>query len=195
MAGKGNRMAIPVPDRHPLRQLFGRITERNFAEALGWPDFQVTEYVSNLLLEFIHVDRLSQITNHEGEPVETVVELLYEAESHSQQSQVEKEKEIHRHIGDLTLFLAGLFPEYCHRIKCSNLIHHKDFLVDYVKAGKRSYGIVANYQDPEDKNPPSLFQNLSTNFELCVAGLGFVRLDLDRFQDSGPNQGASTLFH
>ncbi len=185
----------PIPERHPLRLLFGRLTERNFSEALGWPDFQVTDYVSNLLLEFIHTDHLNRIKNHEGEPVETVVELLYEAESHGQQSPDEKERDIHRHIGDLTLFLAGLFPEYCSRIKCSNLIHHKDFLVDYVKAGKRSYGIVASHQNPQDKNPPSLFQSLSTNFELCVAGLGFVRLDLNRYQDSTFIQGQDILLH
>ncbi len=103
----------PIPDHHPLKQLFGRLTERNFSEALGWPNFEVTDYVANLLLEFIHTDQLSRIANHEGEPVETVVELLYEAEDHSQHSSAEKECDIHRHIGDLTLFLAGLFPEYC----------------------------------------------------------------------------------
>ena len=188
-------MTTQIPEQHPLRHLLGRLTERNFAEALGWPDFQVTDYVSNLLLEFIHIDQLARIKNHEGEPVETVVELLYEAEAQSQQSSVEKEREIHRHIGDLTLFLAGIFPEYCNRIKCSGLIHHKDFLVDYVKAGKRSYSIVATYQDPQAKNPPSLFQTLSTNFELCVAGLGFVRLDLNRFQDPNVKQGKNILLH
>lgn len=185
----------PIPARHPLRQLFGRLTERNFTEALGWPNFEVTEYVSNLLVEFTHIDNLTRIKNHDGEPVETVVELLYEAEVGAQQSVAEKEREIHRHIGDLTLFLAGLFPEYCRRIKCSGLIHHKDFLVDYVKAGKRSYNIVATIQDPKSQEPPSLFQTLSSNFELCVAGLGFVRLDLDRFQDPNYRRGKDILLH
>jgi hypothetical protein len=185
----------PIPDHHPLKQLFGRLTERNFSEALGWPNFQVTDYVANLLLEFIHSDQLSRIANHKGESVETVVELLYEAESHNQHSSVEKECAIHRHIGDLTLFLAGVFPEYCRHIKSSGLIHHKDFLVDYVKAGKRSYSIVATHQDPQAKNPPSLFQTLSTNFELCVAGLSFVRLDLDRFQESPTDHAQPILYH
>ena len=175
-------METAVPEHHPLRELFGTLTERTFTEALGWPDFQVTEYVSNLLVEFAHVDQLAQIRSQEGQTVETVVELLYEAESRTQDSDVDKERDVHRHIGDLTLFMAGLFPEYLSYMKCSGLIHHKDFLVDYVKAGKRSYGIVATYQGPEDKEPPALFQTLSTNFELCVAGLGFVRLDLDRMQ-------------
>jgi hypothetical protein len=79
--------------------------------------------------------------------------------------------------------MAGLFPEYLRRLKSSGLIYHKDFLVDYVKTGKRSYGLVAEYgeYDPEQDSP--LFRKLSENFELCVTGLGFVRSDLDRMQD------------
>ena len=55
--------------------------------------------------------------------------------------------------------------------------------MDYVKTGKRSYGLVAEYgnYDPEQDSP--LFRKLSENFELCVTGLGFVRSDLDRMQD------------
>ncbi|MGB0911312.1 MAG: hypothetical protein ACPGYT_13195, partial [Nitrospirales bacterium] len=104
-------------------------------------------------------------------------------------------RDVHRHIGDLTLFMAGVFPEYLSYMKCSGLIHHKDFLVDYVKAGKRSYGIVATYQDHDDKEPPELFQSLSTNFELCVAGLGFVRLDLDRLQNPAYRQSKDILLN
>ncbi len=188
-------MATVVPEHHPLRQLFGTLTERSFTEALGWPDFQVTGYVSNLLVEFSHIDQLAQIRNQEGQTLEDVVELLYEAEMFHQEADGDKERDVHRHIGDLTLFMAGLFPEYLSYMKCSGLIHHKDFLVDYVKAGKRSYGIVAQYQDPEDKQPASLFQSLSTNFELCVAGLGFVRLDLDRMQSPSYSQAKDILLN
>ena len=188
-------METRISENHPLRQLFGRLTERSFTEALGWPDFHVTDYVSNLLVEFAHVDHLTRIKNQQGESVDTVVELLYEAESLNQNFSIDREREVHRHIGDLTLFMAGLFPEYLSHIKCSNLIHHKDFLVDYVKAGKRSYGIVATYPEPDSKEPPSLFQTLSANFELCVAGLGFVRLDLDRMQDPAYRKAKDILLH
>jgi hypothetical protein len=87
------------------------------------------------------------------------------------------------HIGDFTLFMTGLFPEYLRRLKSVGRIYHKDFLVDYVKTGKRSYGLVAEYgrYDPEQDSP--LFRKLSENFELCVTGLGFVRSDFDRMQD------------
>jgi len=176
-------METSVPEHHPLRKLFGTLTERNFTETLGWPDFNVTDYLSNLLVEFSHIDHLHQIKNQQGESVETVVELLYETESLPDSSPQERERELHRHIGDLTLFLMGLFPEYLALIKARGEIYHKDYLVDYVKAGKRSYGIVATIEYGESPQHQALFQKLSTNFELCVTGLGFVRQDLNRLQN------------
>jgi hypothetical protein len=80
--------------------------------------------------------------------------------------------------------MAGLFPEYLRRLKTASLIYHKDFLVDYVKTGKRSYGMVAQFHEGDISDRRILFQKLSENFELCVTGLGFVRNDLDRLKDS-----------
>ncbi len=188
-------MEASISKHHPLRQLFGVLTEKNFAETLGWADFNVTHYLANLLVEFAHVDQLHCIKSRQGESIESVVDLLFETESFEDTLDVERERVVHRHIGDLTLFMAGLFPEYLSRIKASGLIHHKDFLVDYVKAGKRSYGIVATYQGEEPQETPALFQKLSANFELCVTGLGFVRLDLDRMQVPSYRKAKDILLH
>ena len=68
-------MRTQVPPRHPLRQLFGALTERSFTEHLGWPDLNVTSYVSNLLVEFTHSDQLYKIRNQQGQPVDTVMDL------------------------------------------------------------------------------------------------------------------------
>ncbi len=176
-------MEHSIPRNHPLRQLFGALTEKSFTEHLGWPDLNVTEYVSNLLVEFSHTDQLYKIQNKQGRPVDSVVEMLFESELLLEAHTLDREREVHRHIGDFTLFMAGLFPEYLRRLKTAGLIYHKDFLVDYVKTGKRSYGLVADYgvYDPDQDSP--LFRKLSENFELCVTGLGFVRSDLDRMQD------------
>lgn len=187
-------MEAVVPQHHQLRQLLGRLTERSFTEALGWPDFNVTEYLANLLVEFAHIDSLYRIKDQQGKSVETVVELLYETELLNNNHSHEREREIHRHIGDLTLFIAGLFPEYLSYLKTQKLVYHTDFLVDYMKAGKRSYGIVAALQQGKLRGHPSLFQKLSSNFELCVAGLGFVRKDLERMQNSRYQTGKDILF-
>jgi hypothetical protein len=181
-------MESRIPEHHPLRRLFGALTEKSFAEKLRWPDFNVTGYVSNLLVEFTHTDRLYQIRNQHGDEVDTLVDMLYESEVLLRAHSLDRELEVHRHIGDFTLFMAGLFPEYLRRLKSASMIYHKDFLVDYVKTGKRSYGIVAQSgqqsEDEELKDRGPLFRKLSENFELCVTGLGFVRHDLDRMQDS-----------
>ncbi|MBW8056051.1 MAG: hypothetical protein FVQ76_12185, partial [Nitrospira sp.] len=70
-------MASQIPEHHPLRRLFGALTEKSFAETLGWPDLKVTEYVSNLLVEFTHTDQLYRIRNQQGKRVGTVVDLLF----------------------------------------------------------------------------------------------------------------------
>jgi hypothetical protein len=179
-------MDRPVSDHHPLRHLFGSLAERVFAEKLGWADFNVTGYLSTLLVDFTHVDHVYRLRNSRGESVQAVVEMLYESEVTHEASSFERERDVHQHIGDFTLFMAGLFPEYLKRIKTAGLIYHKDFLVDYIKTGKRSYRMVADFGDsPDDhdtRNSP-LFRKLAENFELCVLGLGYIRGDLDRMQD------------
>jgi len=192
-------MEARIPEHHPLRQLFGTLAEKAFTEKLGWPDFNVSEYVSTLLVDFTHQDRLNRIKSARGERVEAVVDLLYESEVTQGARTFEREREVHRHIGDFTLFMAGLFPEYLKRIKTAGLIYHKDFLVDYIKTGKRSYRMVAEFglepRSADEQPSPPLFRKLSENFELCVVGLGFIRGDLDRMQDPRYHQARRFLLN
>jgi hypothetical protein len=183
-----------ISEHHPLRKLFSALTERRFVETLGWPDQTVTGYVANLLVDFAHTDRFYKIRNQRGKQLDTVVELLYESEVLLDAQTLDREQEVHRHIGDFTLFMAGLFPEYLTRLKSASMIHHQDFLVDYVKTGKRSYGIVARCEQASDDRAP-LFRRLSDNFELCVAGLGFVRGDLDRMKDPSYRRAKDILLN
>lgn len=188
-------MAMPIPERHPLRLLFSNLTEKSFFEKLGWADVNVAEYVTNLLVEFTHVDNLYRIRSHEDKAVDTVVDLLYESEVLFQAQSMDRERDVHRHIGDFTLFMAGLFPEYLRRLKTAGIIYHKDFLVDYVKTGKRSYGIVAQSGAGDAEHRTPLFRKLSENFELCVTGLGFVRSDLDQLKDPAYRQARDILLN
>ena len=57
------------------------------------------------------------------------------------------EREVRKHIGDYTLFLTGLVPEYVASLPCRGL--RLDSLVDYVKAGKESYRIVLSFDQFE----------------------------------------------
>jgi len=136
---------------------------------------------------------------YQVESPEAVVDLLYESEVTHEAGSFEREREVHQHIGDFTLFMAGLFPEYLKRIKTAGLIYHKDFLVDYIKTGKRSYRMAAEFglepRSTEERPSPPLFRKLSENFELCVVGLGFIRGDLDRMQDEGYRKARRLLLN
>ena len=101
-------MRTQVPPRHPLRQLFGALTEKSFTEHLGWLDLNVTSYVSNLLVDFTHTDHLYKIRNQHDQPVDTVVDLLFESEVLLQAQSMDRERDVHRHIGDFTLFMTCL---------------------------------------------------------------------------------------
>jgi hypothetical protein len=99
-------METRIPEHHPLRRLFGALTEKNFAVLLGWPDVNITEYVSNLLVEFTHADQLYRIRNKAGDKVDAVVDMLFESEVLLEAESLDREREVHRHIGDFTLFMG-----------------------------------------------------------------------------------------
>jgi len=91
---------------------------------------------------------------------------------------VEREREIRRHIGDFTLFFTGMFPESLRYRRRNPLC--LDHFVDYLKAGKESYMIVAQYSWGSYAKVATLFKKLAANFDLCAVGLNFVKEGLDR---------------
>src|SRR4029078_7383539 len=102
-------MGSSLPARHPLRQLFSTLTEKTFTEHLGWPDLNVTTYVTNLLVDFTRTDQLFKITKRQDQTVDSVVYLLFESEVLLEAQSLDRERDVHQHIGDFTLFMAGGF--------------------------------------------------------------------------------------
>ena len=81
-------------------------------------------------------------------------------------------RRMHRHIGDLTLFWLGVYPEIAKRMRQGRA----DSLIDYCDQGKKNY-YIASTLPPAAEEPATddVLQRLSDNFELCVYGLGEVR--------------------
>ena len=88
-------MPSPVSQHHPLRRLFGTLTEKSFTEKLGWPDLNVTEYVSNLLVEFTDVEKVYRIRTQHGRPIDTVLDLLFESEVLFEAQSIDRERDVH----------------------------------------------------------------------------------------------------
>jgi len=97
-------MESGIPQHHPLRRLFNALTERSFSEKLGWPDLNITQYVANLLVEFTHTNQLYKVRNQRDQRVDTVIDLLYESEVLLGAQSLDRERDVHQHIGDFTLF-------------------------------------------------------------------------------------------
>ena len=131
----------------------------------------LTSYVSELLVDFTHIDRFSAIRNAEGKRLDQVAAMLAVASEEESEATADRDLTVYRRIGDYTLFWTGLYPEQLGRARCESA----DLLLDYVAQGKRSYSIVSDLAAEDDAPPSSLFRRLSEDFEFCIYGLGLVR--------------------
>jgi len=164
---------------HPLRKLFAEFVSKSFHHQIHHYDSEMTQYLTDLLTGFTYAERLYKIRDAAGRRLDDVGELLIESNPLLAASSFDREREVRKHIGNYTLFFTGLFPEYLKRPRRSLRL---DYFVDYVKAGKESYGVVSKFDQFEYRKVAPLFRRLSENVELCVFGLNLVRDELRRMQ-------------
>jgi hypothetical protein len=174
---RGRVKELRISPNHPLRRLFADLITR---EIPGDPE--VAAYVSDLLIDFVHVDNLYRIRNCRGKRLEDVGEMLLESNPVLDAPSFDREREVRKHIGDYTLFLTGMFPEYVATLPRRGL--RLDSLVDYVKAGKESYRIVGAFDQFEYRHVALLFRRLAEQFEYCMHGLNRVKCDLEALREA-----------
>lgn len=162
------------PD-HPLRQYFSGVTEQTFMTDLGVADPPLVDYLSDLLSRFVHVDAIYKLRSSAGRRLEEVAQMLMEAEAMPPEGRTNRE--LHRHIGDFTLFWTGVYPEMLKRL-CSPM--SKDHFIDYCEQGKRSYYIASTFEEEPYREESPILRRLSERFELCAFGLTKVRHEWDR---------------
>jgi len=151
-----------------IRRYFAGITEQTFHADLGVTDTEMVDYLTDLLTRFIRSDAVYRVRNLTGRPLSEVAAMLLEAEERIGDAR----REVHRHIGDFILFWAGCYPESLPKMKRRSA----DALIDYCSQGKRSYRIASRIPtDPQTPAPGPVLERISSEFELCVYGLGEVR--------------------
>ena len=177
-----------IREDHPLRRLFAGLVENAFCTQVGVCDPALTAYLSDLLVNFTHVDRLSIIRNVEDRRLDQIAAMLTVLSGEQSVEPIERDRTTYQQIGDYTLFWAGVYPEQLKRAAR----HPSDVLFDYVSCGKRSYAIVSRLVDEDDAPPSSLFRHLSEEFESCLYGLGLVRRGWEE-SDTPPGGRAGEL--
>ena len=179
MRDKG--VSTMVSESHPLQKFFLELVGRHYAEEIGIRDPQIVGYVAHLLAEFCDMEQLLKIRNATGRALSDVGEMLLESDPvFGPAPSFDRERQVRKHIGDYTLFFAGMFPESINHFR---LRHYRlENFVDWMKAGKESYYVVSKFDVFEYTKVAPLFANLSQHFEQCVYGLNCVKNDLQEMQ-------------
>ena len=150
-----------------LRRFFSGVTEYAFHARLGVADPPLVDYIAELLVRFVRSDELYRVRSPRGQRLTQVADMLAEA----QHREGPARRQVHRHIGDFTLFWTGVYPEVAEGMRRGS----KDALIDYQEQGKRAYWIASTIPVEVATVEDEILQRLSEQFELCVYGLGEVR--------------------
>jgi hypothetical protein len=170
---------LNIEKDHPLRKLFRKALDFGFRlNALS--DTKIEGYIEEqILCEFIHVENLYRIRNAADKRLEDIADMLAEGDILLNAQSVSREFQVHKHIGDYTLFMLGMFPSALSRRKGKEfimgriIVPNANLLDHYMLQGKRSYKIASKFTHRE------LFLELSSNYLLYKNVLELVRIYLE----------------
>ncbi len=163
-----------------LWRYFAGLAEYVFQAELGVADPPLVDYVSGLLMRFVRSDAMHRVRNPTGQPLTEVTEMLVEANARIGNAR----RDVHRHIGDFTLFWAGVYPEM---LRAKQASASKDHFIDYCSQGKRAYLIASSIEtDDDDAAPAEILERLSFDFDLCAYGLREIRREWERRDGETP---------
>lgn len=168
----------------PLDRFFTGLSEYVFHSKLGVVDPQMVDYISSLLIRFTRNETHNKLRLRDGRLVSEVMTMMAEA----QKRVGEAKREIHRYIGDYTLFWSGLYPE---ALSCSPEEEHSDHFVNYCAQGKRAYQIASSIASSEENASNLLLERMSSQFEMCAYGLREIRNEWENKE--GDNDGPLLL--
>ena len=159
--------------KSPLYQLFHELVHDAFlAQSCGRTGHDVEDYVTGLLFQFARTDHVFAIQDTEGRRLTSVYEMLAEGDVRLNADSFEREREVHKHIGDYILFWTGVNPDYLRRLKLDD---GRDLVCDYALQGKQSYHVVSTFDYRPYDQEAETFRKLSDGFDDLTAALWRVR--------------------
>jgi len=172
-----------VDTAHPLRELFRNALEYGF-KLNPTEKIEVAHYLEEqILCEFVNTVNLYKIRDEEGSRLNDIADMLAEGSVLLNAQSFDREFQVHKHIGDYTLFMLGMFPSALSRkrgkefVLGSIVVPGASLLDHYMLQGQRSYKIASEFTDKE------LFTELSSNFERYQSVIELVRTYLESAND------------
>jgi len=162
---------------HPLEPFFNQVVRNSYEGQLGLHDPDVTGYVAQLLCEFSQTDKLYQVRDAQGHPIEELEAMILAADPvNGFATSFDAERAMRKYIGDYALFVGGMYPEA--NVPGARRKGMHPSLSELIQAGKESYFIVSQFNMFEYEKEAPLFARLSDGFERCILGLSLVREEL-----------------
>ncbi|MGE3181548.1 MAG: hypothetical protein AB7N71_07955 [Phycisphaerae bacterium] len=164
-------MVDRIDKNHSLEDLFGGLVEQVFMAEIGICDPTLTSYLTNLLIDFVHTDKIYRLQTADGEALRDLAAIEAGVVLPEKCDGTERTRLINRYVGDFALFWTGVYPETLRPRRR----HGADRLREYMLRGKQSYSIASELTLGSTKPPGELLAHLSEQFECCVHGLHRVR--------------------
>ena len=165
--------------KHPLRDLFKKALDFGL-EMNPTDSARTVEYIEQqILCGFINADNLYRIKDASGSRLEDIADMLSESSVLLDADSFDREFQVHKHIGDFTLFMLSMFPCAFTRKKGREfvlgglVIPRASLSEHYVLQGQRSYKIASEFTQAE------LFRELSSNYLMYKNILELVRIYLE----------------
>lgn len=165
--------------REDARFIEGTIEKLNAAEPIiPWNnkrlldllnDCQVSNYIANMLAQFSKSSRLFKIRESEKESYQYIVDMVAD----SLRSDNIRRFYIYCHIGNYTLFLTGMLPEYIeYRFEYKRRPVDKNYYIDF---GKKYYGLASEHSSARRNRLSDTLSQLSEGFEVVAQVLRLMK--------------------
>jgi hypothetical protein len=172
-----------INPEHPLRKLFRKALDFGF-ESTRIERTSVLYYLEEqILCEFIRTDNLYKIRDAAGRRLEDIADMLMEGDVRLNAKSFDREYLVHKHIGDYTLFMLGIFPEALNTRKGNEfilgslVIPEASMSEHYELQGRRSYQIASAFTHKE------LFLELFSHYLLYRDVLTLTRTYLESIRN------------
>jgi len=131
-------------------------------------DTHVSNYIANMLAQFIDSSKLFSMSDDEKKSHQYIVDMITDS-LHS--DNIEKFN-IYCHIGNYTLFLTGMIPEYIkYRYEYKRRPVNKHY---YVGFGKTYYGLASGHTNARRNRLTGTLSQLSEGFDAVAQVLSFM---------------------
>lgn len=157
----------------PLSRLFGDELHRALSDHVSSTvDVKLHVYVTNLLVRFAHTDRIFSIRDTSGRRLKSIAEMIDEGDVLLKAPNFEREREVHKHLGDYILFWSGINPQFLGHAK---LRSPEGIPVPISAQGRDSYYRVSTFDYSPYEDEAKLYRQLSSQFDELAFCLTVVR--------------------